>query len=271
MIGFNNGSYEEIDKIAVPITSLSVNRGYGAFEFFEIINHRPFYGERHLVRFRRSMELLKLYTDFDNDLQEIVNQLIQRNKIEHSYIKAFALPHDIAFEGTKKASLYVFPIDMPMYDPKLYTNGAQLILKKHRRFMPEAKSTNYLASQYWMDQEENKQVVDVLLHDGINIQETSRGNIFLVKDNTVLTPAEGVLKGVTRGLVIELLAEKGLLHAETDVSLSMLFSADEVFVSSTTKHIMPIIQIDDVVIGDGKPGPVTCKIREAFLRLRHDY
>ncbi len=271
MIGFNNGNYQAIDEIGIPVTSLSVNRGYGAFEFFEIRHHKPFFGDRHLARFRHSMELLKLQTDFDDQLQEIVAELIKRNEFENGYLKMFALPHNTRYKNHRQASLYAFPCAMPLYPPKLYTDGARLVMKTHKRFLPEAKSTNYLAGQYWMDEMEDKQIIDVLYNDGELISETSRGNVFMVKDNLVLTPDKGVLKGVTRGLVLDLLAEHGILHAETEVSIAMLLDADEVFVSSTTKHVMPITQIDDITIGNGKPGPKTLEIREAFLRLKHDY
>ena len=75
---------------------------------------------------------------------------------------------------------------------------------------------------------------------------------FVVKDNTVITPADDVLMGVTRGLVIELLAHHGFLHAEAEVSLALLKSADEVFLSSTTKHILPITEIDGRKVGKGQ-------------------
>lgn len=271
MIGFNNGQWQETEQIGIPVTSISVNRGYGAFEFFEVIKGRAFYGDRHLARFRRSMELLRLETDFNLKLEEVVAEIISRNKLENAYLKLFALPHDTNFDGLRSASLYVFPTQMPLFDPKIYIEGAWLVTKNFQRFMPEAKSTNYLAGQYWMDEQTDPRVVDVLYHNGHTVQETSRGNIFVVKDGTVITPATNVLKGVTGSLVLELLAKHGILHAEADVSLSLLFSADEVFVSSTTKHILPAVQLDDRKVGNGKPGPVTLEMMEAFLRLKDSF
>ncbi|WP_120273521.1 aminotransferase class IV [Mangrovibacterium diazotrophicum] len=268
MIGFNNGVFQDLSQINIPITSLSINRGYGGFEFFEIIHGRPFYGDRHLNRFRHTLELLKLKISYDDQLDEIVGDLIRRNHLEHAYMKLFALPHATAGKGFRDASLYVFPTDMPAFDPVLYEEGARLALKNFRRFMPEAKSTSYLAGQFWMDEQTDDRVVDVLFHNGYSVQETSRGNVFVVKDNTVITPADDVLMGVTRGLVIELLAHHGLLHAEAEVSLALLNGADEVFLSSTTKHILPIVQIDGRKVGKGTPGPVTRELILAFQALK---
>jgi branched-subunit amino acid aminotransferase/4-amino-4-deoxychorismate lyase len=271
MLGFNDDRYEPVSAIGVPITSISINRGYGAFEFFEVTGGRPFYGERHLARFRNSLRILNLNTGFDSQLEEIVSEVIRLNELQHAYMKLFALPHQLNCDGARRASLYVFPTEMPLFDPILYKEGAKLVTHCYQRFLPEAKSTNYLPGQYWMDQETDPRVADVLYHNGRTVQETSRGNIFVVKDGAVITPANDVLAGVTRGLVLELLPSLGILHTEADVSLDLLFSADEVFVSSTTKHILPVSQIDNKIVGSGKPGPVTCKIRELFMRHKHEY
>lgn len=273
MIGFNNGIYEPTAAIGVPVTSLSINRGYGAFEFFEITNGRPFYGERHLARFRHSLEILNLKIDFEDQLEAIVSEVIRLSELQHAYLKLFALPHELNCDedGLRKAALYVFPTEMPLFDPILYKEGAKLVTHFYQRFLPEAKSTSYLPGQYWMDQECDPRVADVLYHNGRTVQESSRGNIFVVKDRAVITPADDVLKGITRGLVLELLPTLGILHTEADVSLDLLYGADEVFVSSTTKHILPVTQIDDKMIGSGKPGDLTCKIREVFMRLKYEY
>lgn len=268
MIGFNNGVFQDLSEINIPITSLSVNRGYGAFEFFEIIHGKPFYGDRHLARFRHTLELLKLKISFDEQLDQMVGELIQQNHLDHAYMKLFALPHETSRGAGRLASLYAFPTDMPAFDPVLYQEGAKLVLKNFQRFLPEAKSTSYLAGQFWMDEQTDDRVVDVLFHNGHSVQETSRGNVFVVKDNTVITPANNVLMGVTRGLVIELLAHHGFLHAEAEVSLALLNSADEVFLSSTTKHILPITEIDGRRVGKGKPGPVTKEVMQAFQDLK---
>ena len=178
MIGFNNGVFQDLSEINIPITSLSVNRGYGGFEFFEIVGGRPFYGDRHLTRFRHTLELLKLKISYDELLDEIIGDLIRRNHLEHAYMKLFALPHETIFGGGRPASLYVFPTDMPAFDSALYKDGAKLVLRNFRRFLPEAKSTSYLAGQFWIDEQADDRVVDVLFHNGHSVQETSRGNVF---------------------------------------------------------------------------------------------
>lgn len=271
MIGFNDGEFQELSRIAVPITSLSINRGYGAFEFFEVVGGRTFYGDRHLARFKRSLEILRLETAFDQQLANVVEEVIGQNKLNDAYLKLFALPHETKFEGSRKASLYIFPTQMPVFDPDLYENGAKLVSRNFQRFLPEAKSTNYLSGQYWLDEQTDPRVVDVLYHNGETVQESSRGNIFVVKDGLVITPDKDVLKGITRSLVLELLVAQQMPHEVTDLSLEILRTADEVFLSSTTKHILPITQIDDKLVGNGKPGPVTRTMMQEFALLKEQF
>jgi len=271
MIGFDNGMFRELQVIAVPVTSISINRGYGAFEFFEVIHGKPFYGERHLERFDRSLRLLKLTIDFRARLPKIIEELIKHNHMEHAYIKMFALPHTQRSGDSYQAALYIFPTQMPKFDASLYKQGAKLALKEFRRFLPEAKSTNYLAGQFWADEITDARTVDILYHNGTSVQETSRGNIFVVKNGEIITPEENILKGITRSIVLDILREKQFSHQETEIGLEDLMTADEVFLSSTTKQIMPIVEIDGQTFGNGQPGTITRQIMEDFHRIREDY
>jgi branched-subunit amino acid aminotransferase/4-amino-4-deoxychorismate lyase len=271
MIGFDNGVFRELAEISIPITSLSINRSYGAFEFLEVINGKPFYGDRHLKRFLKTMAILKLTTKFDDQLKWILDELIERNKLTSSFVKLFVLPHEVKFDGICQAALYVFPTQMPDYPTSFYTDGVRLVMKQYHRFLPEAKSTNYLAGQYWMNEQTDQRVTDILFHNGETVQETSRGNVFAVKNGNVITPSKNVLDGVTRRVVIELLKEQGIPFKETELPIETLLTADEVFLASTTKHIMPVTTIDDRTIADGKPGKFTQKVMQAFQHHFRNY
>jgi len=271
MIGFNNGLFQSVSEINIPITSISINRGYGAFEFFEVINGMPFYGARHFARFNHSLHILKLKTEYQSQLFTIVDEIVVRNNLKNTYIKVFVLPHEGIKNGFYKASLYVFPVEMPTFSNLLYTEGAALTTRNFQRFLPEAKSTNYLAGQFWMDEISDKKVVDVLYHNGKTIQETSRGNFFLVKDNMVITPDVNILKGITRSIVLDILPQTGLSFSKTKVPIHLLDEADEVFITSTTKQIMPVTRIDRISIGNGQPGPITQQLMAAFKKIRAEF
>jgi branched-chain amino acid aminotransferase len=271
MTGFQNGTFQELSEMVIPITSTSINRGYGAYEFFEVINKNPFYGERHLARFRNTLHLLKLHTVFYKQLPEIIMELIDRTQLSDFYIKMFALPHKEFHDGNYEASLYIYPVQISGYDGSLYEKGAYLLIKDYARFMPEAKSTNYLAGQYWSDEISNRLIVDILFCCEGLISETSRGNIFRICNGKVTTPGQKILKGITRSIVIDILTGMGIPFEETDIQTNELLDADEIFISSTLKNILPITQIDNTIIGNGLPGEITRKLMAGFQIIKESF
>ena len=108
---------------------------------------------------------------------------------------------------------------------------------------------------------------DVLYHHQGVVTEFPRANFFLVKhDNTVVTPATNVLAGITRRNILELPEPPYPVTAGT-VTLDDIYQAKEAFLTSTTKRVLPVVQIDDVVLGTGKPGPVTLALLQALLQV----
>jgi len=273
MIGFKNGEFVDESQVTVPVDSLMVNRGYGAFEFLGIKNGNPFYMERHMARFQNSLKMLRLSIPYSiPDVQMLVQSLIEKNNLTDFHLKLFALPLSNSYsEPLIETGLFMIPVIMPVYPTVMYQTGTNLILKEYTRFLPQVKSTSYMPSVLWQNEVEEAKALDVLYHTNRIIRETSRGNIFMVRQNQVLTPGSLILKGITRSIVLELLIEKHISVSETEVPSSDLFSADEVFVTSTTKEIVPIVRIDKQVIGNGKPGPVTRMVMEEFKKLKESY
>ncbi len=271
MIGFSNGEYVSIDEMNVPITSLSINRGYGAFDFFEVIRSKVFYGERHFERFSNSLRALRISTSFEKEIPEIVNSILEQNKIQDGFISMFCLPHTEGDLNPYPGHLYIFPSIRRPIDKNEFENGASLLLKNYQRDIPEAKSTSYLYGQFMRNECEHINALDVLYHNGETVQETSRGNLFLIKNNEAFTPDHGVLKGITRSIVLDILTDKGIAFKERDISLNELWKADEVFVTSTTKLVMPIVAIDGKTIGNANPGKLTKSLLEAFLEIKKNY
>ncbi len=267
--GFLNGEYKTVGEIKIPIDNLAVNRGYGAFDFFGIHNGKPFYADRHIDRFFNTVSLLKLKIAYSkNDIAETVQKLIDINQIKGLYMKMFALPTELDHKPDSLSSVYIVPVDAPLYEKELYQKGASLITKAYTRFLPRAKSTNYLPMVYWYDEMEKKGAVDTLYLTGNIVRETSRGNVFIVKNNVIYTPEEEVLHGITRSVILEMLKKGKYSIRLEDFTIDQLQDADEVFLSSTTKKVMPIVKVDGKIIADGVPGELTQKLIEDFEKLQ---
>ena len=145
---------------------------------------------------------------------------------------------------------------------ELYERGAKLVTYNHLRFMPEHKTTHYITAVNLQKYRKEEEAVEILyVHDG-EVLECATSNIFIVKDGKVITPAENILKGITRKVVLELIdvEERVILESE-------LKDADEVFITSSFKDIVPINKIDDYEIGDREPGSVTQKLMLQFAKV----
>ena len=270
-IGFSNGEFTELSRIAISVDNIAVNRGYGVFDFFGVVNKKPFHVDRHLDRFFNSLSLLRLKISFNREeVKRLIDSVIQQND-EVFYLKLFAIPLNSEVTQNLTSAFYILPVDSPPFNSVVYESGGNLITREYMRFLPEAKSTNYLPLIYWYPEISEDNAIDVLFYNNNTIHETSRGNIFLVKNNKIKTPANNILKGITRSVAIDIIKEKRLHFAEESITLEELYGADEIFLTSTTKKILPIVKIDHHLIGTGKVGETTKELMHLFQKLQEGW
>jgi branched-subunit amino acid aminotransferase/4-amino-4-deoxychorismate lyase len=272
MIGFYNRNYTDISNLSLPINSTTINRSYAAFEFFTLVNHQPFYLARHLNRLFQTLKILRIQLDYTFDeLTSIIQQLIKQNPTVNISYKIFVIPEPLSNFDVFKGDLFIFPIINPVKETIAPKTGAKLLLKAYSRFLPEAKTTNYTAYVYWENEVQHQQAIDVLYFDANFIKETSRSNIFIVKNNTIYTPKKSVLKGITRSITIDLIQKNKLKFVEKEITINELLLADEIFVTSTTREITPISWIDTTLINQGKIGKITQQLMTDFRTLKNNY
>jgi D-alanine transaminase/branched-chain amino acid aminotransferase len=145
-----------------------------------------------------------------------------------------------------------------------FEKGYAVITYEHQRQLPHIKSINYLVAVWLQPLLKEKGADDILYHHQHIITEFARSNVFIVTaDNKLLTPVRNVLYGITRKHILSL-AAGSMPVEERDITLPELMNATEVFLTSTTKKIIPVLRIDNNIIGNGKPGPVT---RELYRQL----
>jgi branched-chain amino acid aminotransferase len=264
--GFNNGKITDLDEITISVDNLAMGRAYAVYEFFRINNGIPFYLERHLDRFFRSLQILHFEIAYNRtELQDIVKQLININQCRNFFIRMYAIPDYMGMKSPSK--LFLLPQEMPGFPEEHYQIGSVLLMREYTRFLPDAKSTNYIASVFWKPEMDAIGAIDVLFFNNGHILESSRGNIFIVKNGNVFTPGENILKGITRSIVLDLMKEIKIPYSVEKISMENLFNADEVFITSTTKLVMPIVKIEDRIIDGGSPGKVSKLILKAYQNL----
>jgi len=258
------------DQATIPFTDLIVRRAYGAFDFLRVVDGVPLFIDDHLARFDRSAELLDLHPRPTHEaLKKHVADVIDANGPGNYGMQLFLTGGDPTdnFTPTTPRTL-VLVDDLAPYPEADYQNGVSLLTHAFTRDLPEAKTTNYFTAVRHARTLREAGAADLLYHDGSHVFETTRCNLFIADRKGALhTAAEGMLPGITRLHVLEAL--EGDTPVEVGpVAMDALWDAPEVFITSTTKGVMPVVRIDDHVVGDGEPGPLTRHAMERFERHR---
>jgi branched-chain amino acid aminotransferase len=270
LIYYVNGEYVRADQAALPLGDLAIVRGYGVFDFLRTYGAVPFMLREHLHRLERSSQQIGLDLPWSlSEIATIVQETNARNAIEDVAIRIvvtgglssnFMMP-----QQRPTLSVMIHPI-MP-YPETLYTEGAAVITTSIERIMPTVKSLNYIGAIMAVRKAEKAGAIEAVYRtpDG-TITEGTRSNLFVVRNGVLFTAREGILPGITRMATLEAVSGEYEVH-ETALSYDDLLAADEVFLTSTTKEIMPVSRVDDHVIGSGRAGECTLDIAERFRAL----
>ncbi len=258
-IAYYQNQFLPISKVHIHPTDLGVQRGYSIFDFFKLINFENPWLDWYMERLTNSAKTVGLTLQLSEDhIKQISADLLRRNDVVDGNIKIIVSAGNSTDGYRPSSESSILIMAMPLQAPSIsyYNLGAHLILANYKRDMPNVKTTNYLKSAMLANRLSAEEAIDVLYHDGEKISETSRCNFFLVQNHQIITPKKGILQGITRRRVLNL---EGLRFPiiESDLFVSDLKHANEAFITSTTKGVMPVISIDELNIGDGKVGPMT--------------
>lgn len=260
-----NGTIIEHDKASLHISDLGLRRGYAVFEFFRILRGVPVFLEDHLERFERSARLLELTPPFGREkLEGLVRELIELNNLREAGIQMLltgGYSPDAFNPG--QPNLIIAPMTVTPPPAHLYQQGGKVILHQNLRELAEAKTTDYLVAVKLARRVRAEGATEVIYHDGETVYEGGRSSLLIIQKGTLITAQAGVLPGITRKHLLEV-ARSILPILEQPITLSELYSADEVLLTGATRQVMPITQIEDRWVGDGQVGPYSQQLMKAF-------
>jgi len=256
--------------------------GEGIYETLRTYNGEPFLFDRHMRRLRRSASMINLALPFeDHQLADRFDQTMRAAGLGpagggEAYIRLLVTRGigDLTYDPAATPEPSVVVIVKPHVDLEeaLYERGVRVALVSIIRNHPETvnpliKSNNLLNCALAMQEAVRRGAFEGLMRNYRGeLAEFSTANLFIVKGGAVLTPplAAGLLPGITREFLFEVGADAGVPVREQALKDPDLFGADEVFLTSTTREIVPIVTVDDRTIGNGKPGPVTKALLQRF-------
>ncbi len=264
-----NGKIQPYEDAFLHISDLAIQRGYGVFDFFKVQDGKPVFMQDYLDRFYESARLMELTIPLsETELTGIIHQLIEGNNLPLSGIKMI-LTGGYSTNGYDPVEPNLIiqhqPLQLPTQEMVEY--GIKVITHKHVRELPRVKTINYAMGISLIKEIKEAGASDVLYQKNGVVSEFPRCNFFIVtQDNTIVTPAKDVLLGVTRKNVLGL-ATLNYKTEERTITIEEIAQAKEAFLTSTTKRILPIVQVDDKVIGNGKPGTVTLGLLQDLIVL----
>ncbi len=269
MIGFFNNKYISVEDMKFSLTHLSATRGFGAFELVMYLNGKIFREADHIERLDKTLKTLRLELNEDIDIPEVLENLILKNDLKSHLMKIIVSPASTLSDeyNFKFPDLFIWPISFSLPDPALLNRGVSVIIRDYTRFLPEAKTTNYTASVHYLGGEKGIKHFDVLFRTGNEIREASRSNVFLVKDSELITPEKNILKGITRKVVLEIAETAGMKVKYSPLSNDDINNSDEMFLTGTSKGVMPVAIVEDLKVGSGVPGPVTNLLIQEYNEL----
>ena len=278
-----DGKFVPISKAKVPITTHAIHYGTSIFEgirgYWSSKNLYIFRLNDHVKRFRNSGKFYNITFNFsDRQIKNAVLNLCRKNKIKEScYIRPFYFvgQYGINLHVTKKAPTHVGMFSFPFGD-LFNKNGITATISKWRKFSDlstpiQAKmGGNYLNSVLATQDAKQKGFDEaILLDQSGNVSEAPGENIFLVKNNKLITPtlSASALDGITQNSIITLVKDMNLKVKVRKVSKKELKFADEIFLSGTAAEITPVIKLDKKKIGDGKVGNITKSLMTSYTEI----
>lgn len=262
-----DGQFVDADAACIPVSDLAVLRGYGIFDFLRTYNGQPFHLDAHIERLFQSADAIGLDMPWTRDeIKQLVWDTLARNDHPEYTIRIVVTggdsPDFIMPNGAPRLAVLVTKARPPA--DHYYTQGAKIVTVRDSRYLPRAKSLNYIpAIRALKIAREAGAVEAIYVNPDSKALEGTTTNLFAFLGDTLVTPEESILPGITRGVVLELVRDVYPL-AIRDLHLEELYRADEVFITASNKQIMPIVQVDDVSIGAGVPGPRTRQIMSMF-------
>lgn len=275
-----DGKYVSDDEAKISVFDHGLLYGDGVFEGIRLYAGRIFRLQQHLDRLFNSAKAILLPIPLTKQqLIEACCETCRQNKLQDGYIR-LVVTRGVGYLGLspfrcKNPAVFIIADTIELYPEEVYRKGLKLITASTQRTNPAAvspsiKSLNYLNNILAKIEAINAGAAEaIMLNSQGHVAECTGDNIFIVRSGKLETPpvSAGALVGITRQVVFELAARRGIAVSEPNLTRYDLLTADEVFLTGTAAEIVPVASIDGRVIGDGQPGALTLKLTEDFRKL----
>lgn len=275
-----DGAYHEREQAKISVFDHGLLYGDGVFEGIRVYEGCVFRLGQHIDRLYESAKAIALEVPIPREqMTEVVVETIRRNERRDGYVRLIVTrgAGDLGLDpaNCKRGSVICIADTVKLYPEELYRNGIKVVTASTRQiggavFDARIKSLNYLKNVLAKIEARRAGTLEaVMLNEQGFVAECTADNIFIAKRGALLTPPlwDGALEGITRDAILEIAQRLGIPAREERLTRFDLFNADECFLTGTGAELIPVVDIDDRRIGDGKPGETSLRILEAFRKL----
>jgi D-alanine transaminase len=275
-IAYVNGEFLPLERATVRVEDRGFQFADGIYEVVRTYGGKPFATDTHLARLFRSLEAVEIRVSLTvGDLTSIIEEGVKRSgfaeAIVYLQITRGSAPRHRGMPKEAKPTIVMTVRELPAHATKLPATGIAVItLPEFRWARCDIKSIALLPSVLAYQAARKAGANDaIFIQEDDTVNEATAGNIFLVQHGRLRTPPKSthILAGVTRDKLIEAARAAGIETVEEQIVKADLYAADEIFLTSTTSEVTPVVTVDGKQIGSGKPGPLSAKIYEQFARM----
>jgi D-alanine transaminase len=271
-----NGSYVSEADANVSIFDRSVLFGDGVYEVAAVYNGRLLDADRHLVRLERSMRALALPASYPiAELEAVMQELATRAGIVEGlvYLQVTrgAAERDFAFPEQVTPTVFAFARPKKLSDDPNRAGVRVHVVPDIRWQRCDIKSTAMLAQVLAKQAARQAGAFEAMMHEDGLVTEGGSSNLWIVREGVAYTRplSTDILAGITRHVCLEVADEAQVPVVQRAFTVDQAKAADECFITSATSFVLPITRIDEHVVGSGEPGPVTQRMRDAYLARAH--
>ncbi len=248
-----DGKWLKFRDLKLSLLDLLVLRGYGCFDYLRTYNNQPFKLKEYLKRFFNSAKFLDLKVPLNSkQIENLIFKGIKKNKLKETAIRLI-LTGGISEDGLTigKPSFIIQFSEPPIYPKSFYQKGVKVITFNGTRIFSNIKSLSYLQGVNVLNKIKKQGIHEALYTDDEKIYEGVTSNFFAVIKDKIITPKENILFGITRQVVLDLARKLNIKIEERDIYLKEIQNFDSAFITSSNRGIMPVIQINNIILNKG--------------------
>ena len=276
-IVYLNGLYLPVEEATIPVMDRGFLFGDGVYEVIPVFGNKLLRLDEHLQRLQNSLNRISLPNPHDNEeWAEIFSALINKNDGDDRALylqisRGVYAKRDLTIKAGHPPTVFAMVLQVTPADIERESAGISVITVDDFRWNAcDIKSTSLVANVMLKQQAVAAGVDDAILIKNSMLSEGTASNVFLVKNDALITPPTGhkLLPGITRDLVIEIAKNSTILVEEREVKEAELYNADEIWMTSSTREIAPVISLNGEAVGSGTAGKMWKRVMDLYQQYK---